>query len=435
MKDDEYKKPGSAEDSEALNADRKTNLGADDGTTPESERESLIDPEPEFEGGHPAESGEPYPASAAGIEEPGHTSLGHSPNHEDAERAALVSPSSAEPGAPVPPGTPPVNTTAPASGRGWMGISLVLLVALIGVTIWGAMRGGAMGGDDVATVNGVGIPKETLYQELVKQGGEQTLDNLITQEVIRQEFDKAGVEVTEEDKNKELEAIKSSYPEGEFEMILMQNGMTEDDVKEQMFIQIGVRKFFEPQTNVTEEQVRERYESSKDQLGTPTQVTASHILLETREEAEAVKAELDGGADFAELAREKSQDPGSKDNGGELGTFGSGSFQNPAFEDAALALEVDGVSDVVESPSGFHIIKVTDKQEGVAPTFEEQAETLRNQLVLEEAQPLIEPWFQEIREKATIRNTLSPEEEPGDTEEQPIPGIENLPAEGVTPAP
>ncbi|WP_020619941.1 peptidylprolyl isomerase [Paenibacillus daejeonensis] len=439
MKDDDYKKPGSAEDSDALDADRKTDQEIEAETTPESDPDHVNDTRSESDASQAAGEREPYPASAAGVEEPGHTTLGDRTDPEDAERAALVSPSSADPQAPVAPETPPISTTAPnttasASGRGWMGVSLVLLIALIAVTIWGAMRGGAIGGDDVATVNGVGIPKETLYQELVKSGGEQTLDNLITEELIRQEFDKSGVVVTDEDQNKEIESLKASYPEGEFELVLAQNGLTEEALKEQLYFQIGLRKYFEPQTNVTEEQVKEYYESIKDQLGTPAQVTASHILLETREEAEAVKAELDGGADFAELAREKSQDPGSKEQGGELGSFGPGAFNNPAFEDAAFALEAGGVSDVVESPSGFHIIKVTDKQEGVTPPYEEQAEMLRNQLISQEANPLIGPWIEEVRANATIRNTLAPEEEPTEDVDPPLEGIEELPLEGNTPA-
>ena len=435
MKDDDYKKPGGAEDSDALDTERKSDPETEADSAAGSDPDHVNDTLPDPDAGLPLGEREPYPASAAGIEEPGHTTLGGQPDPEDAERAALVSPSSADPQAPVPPETPPISTTAPnttasASGRGWMGISLVLLIALIAVTIWGAMRGGAIGGDDVATVNGVGIPKETLYQELVKTSGGQTLDNLITEELIRQEFDKSGVVVTDEDQTKEIDSLKSSYPEGEFELVLAQNGMTEDDLKDQLYFQIGLRKYFEPQTNVTDEQVQEYYESIKDQLGTPAQVTASHILLETREEAEAVKAELDGGADFAEVAREKSQDPSSKEQGGELGSFGQGAFNNPAFEDAAFALEAGGVSDVVESPSGFHIIKVTDKQEGVTPPYEEQAEMLRNQLISQEANPLIGPWIEEVREKATIRNTLTPEEEPTESSDPP----EELPLEGNAPA-
>ncbi|MFS0725619.1 peptidylprolyl isomerase [Paenibacillus sp. 1P07SE] len=432
MNDDENKKHGEAGTPEGPDADRQAESEAreereSDSLSPEEENDRLSDPAPEADRSRPADEIEPYPASAAGIEEPGTAGLGRSADSEDAERAALVSPSSADPQAPTPPETPPVSTTAPnttasASGRGWMGVSLVLLIALIGVTIWGAMRGGDIGGADVATVNGVGISKETLYDSLVEQGGEQTLDALIEKELIRQEFDKSGATPTDQDLNDELESIRSSYPgEGEFEMALLSQGLTEESLKERLFFQVGMRKYFEPQTNVTEEQVQEFYEQVKDQLGTPEEVTASHILLETAEEAEAVLAELEGGADFAELAREKSLDPGSKEQGGDLGSFGRGTMHEP-FEEAAFGLEVGARSGVVESPSGFHIILVTDKQEAVTPSYEEEAEMLRNSLVSQEIQSLIQPWLAEIREKATIRNTLVPEEEPASSQTEEEPG-------------
>ncbi|GBF76329.1 hypothetical protein PA598K_04790 [Paenibacillus sp. 598K] len=430
MKDEENKLPGGAHGESAPDEGRKTDSGQAQETTPEttsgleSDRLDELAPEADV-----TRADEPYPASAAGFDESGRTDAFED---ADAEREGLVATTSGATsgGAGGSGMTPPPS--APASGRGWMGVSLVLLIALIGVTIWGAMRGGAIGGEDVASVNGVGISKETLYEKLIATAGngqtlgEQTLDNLITEELIRQDFDKSGIVVSDEDLNKELESIKSSYPEGQFEMILMQNNLTEESLKEQLYFQVGLRKKFESQTNVTDEKVKEYYESIKDQLGTPEQVTASHILLGTREEAEAVKAELDGGADFAELAREKSQDPGSKEQGGDLGAFGKGMMNEP-FEKAAFALEIGAISDVVESPNGFHIIKVTAKQEAVTPTYEEEAESLRNQLISQEASPLITPWLEEIKEKATITNVLTDKEEPADNGEQ-------TPAEGNAPA-
>lgn len=87
-------------------------------------------------------------------------------------------------------------------------------------------------------------------------------------------------------------------------------------------------------------------------------IRASHILVETEDEAETVKNKLENGADFSDLARQYSTCP-SKEDGGDLGTFGKGKMV-PAFEDAAFNLDRGDVSDPVETEFGYHIIKRTE---------------------------------------------------------------------------
>jgi hypothetical protein len=90
------------------------------------------------------------------------------------------------------------------------------------------------------------------------------------------------------------------------------------------------------------------------------QVHARHILVATQAEAASIKKQLDAGADFATLAKKDSTDPGSKDQGGDLGWFGKG-VMDPAFEQAAFSLKVGQISDPVKSSFGYHIIQVLAK--------------------------------------------------------------------------
>ena len=90
-------------------------------------------------------------------------------------------------------------------------------------------------------------------------------------------------------------------------------------------------------------------------------VRASHILVQTKEEADKLLEEINNGADFGELAKEHSMCP-SKRDGGDLGFFGRGMMVKP-FEDAAFELEVDQVSMPVETQFGWHLIKLTDIKE------------------------------------------------------------------------
>ena len=133
---------------------------------------------------------------------------------------------------------------------------------------------------------------------------------------------------------------------------------------------------------VTEEAARAEYDSFVQQFEPQEEVRASHILVETEEEANALKAEIDGGADFAELARENSIDPGAA-NGGDLGFFGRGMMVQP-FDEAVFAMANPGdVSAPVQSQFGWHVIKLEEKRDSAPPSFEQVAPQIQNQLLMQ----------------------------------------------------
>ncbi|WEJ58959.1 peptidylprolyl isomerase [Devosia sp. FJ2-5-3] len=133
---------------------------------------------------------------------------------------------------------------------------------------------------------------------------------------------------------------------------------------------------------VTEEAVRADYDAFTAQFTPQDEIRASHILVESEEEANAIKAELDGGADFAAIAKEKSIDPGSGANGGDLGFFGKG-MMVPSFEEAAFALTEPGeVSAPIQSQFGWHIIKLGEKRQSQPPTFEQVAPQIQQQVLM-----------------------------------------------------
>ncbi len=135
-------------------------------------------------------------------------------------------------------------------------------------------------------------------------------------------------------------------------------------------------------SQVTDEAVRARYD--KEIANTPpvNEIKASHILVKTEEEARAIIKALDEGADFAELAKEKSTD-GAAANGGDLGFFGPGRMV-PEFEKAAFALEVGAYSkEPVQTQFGYHVIMVTDKRVQQPPAFEQVKDQVRSLLFRE----------------------------------------------------
>src|ERR1700743_595617 len=119
----------------------------------------------------------------------------------------------------------------------------------------------------------------------------------------------------------------------------------------------------------TPDAMKKVYEEAAKQISGGQEVHARHILLETEDDAKAVKAELDKGADFAELAKKKSKDPGASD-GGDLGFFTKDQMV-PEFSAVAFALEPGKISDPVKSQFGWHIIKVEEKRNRKAPDFDQ----------------------------------------------------------------
>ena len=130
--------------------------------------------------------------------------------------------------------------------------------------------------------------------------------------------------------------------------------------------------------SVSEASVRAAYdEKYADGFG-GDEYNASHILVETEEEALAIKAALDQGADFAETAKEKSTGP-SGPSGGELGWFGTGRMV-PEFEAAVESLQPQQISDPVQTQFGWHVIKLNEKRKSAAPSLEEVGGEIADEL-------------------------------------------------------
>ena len=132
---------------------------------------------------------------------------------------------------------------------------------------------------------------------------------------------------------------------------------------------------------ITDDEVRARYDKEIADAPPVNEVHARHILVKTKEEAEAIIKQLDKGAKFEDIAKEKSSDAGSGANGGDLGYFGPGQMV-PEFEKAAFALKPGTYTkEPVQTQFGWHIIKVEDKRAQQPPAFDQVKEQVRSALI------------------------------------------------------
>lgn len=273
-------------------------------------------------------------------------------------------------------------------------------------------------------------PDSPQYQQALQQ----VMPQLVGVEISQAYAQENDIEVTQEDIDEEIETIKDQISEqaqqagqGDigrneaFEQALEQAELTEEelrqDIREQLPIQL-VQEEVVGEVQPTEDEIQAFYDENKEiQFATPEQRCISHILFnnDQQQRAEEVKQQLQDGGNFGELAREFSQDPGSKEEGGELGCQGEGSFV-PEFEEAAFNADEGEVVGPVETEFGYHLIKVTETRPAETAPLEEVKPQIREQLAQEEQFTEFENWLEEEKERRNIEYL------PGYNPDQAAPG-------------
>jgi parvulin-like peptidyl-prolyl isomerase len=256
---------------------------------------------------------------------------------------------------------------------------------------------------------------------------QQIMPTLVDFEIAQAYAEENGITVSENEVNQEIESIKNQIAEQAraqgmdvgreeaFQQALQQAGLTEEELREQLREQLPVQKVQERvvgDVEASQEEVERFYEENKElQFTTPEQRCARHILFnkDQREKAEEVKGQLQNGADFAELAREFSQDPGSAEQGGSLGcnpetdpATGQPIFV-PEFSDAIFAAEEGEIVGPVETEFGYHVIEVTDIRQKSTQPLSEVEDQIRVQLSTDEQAEEFSAWIQDQKEQRDVK--------------------------------
>jgi peptidyl-prolyl cis-trans isomerase C len=204
--------------------------------------------------------------------------------------------------------------------------------------------------------------------------------------------------------------------------MLASQGLDPQSYRAELRVQHTIQKLLgqvaeEAHAQATDQEAMAFYESHPAVFDTGDRVRASHILIrvpegtpaarkeELRKKADALLGRVRAGQDFAALAKQSSEDPGSAAKGGDLGAFGRG-MMVPAFEQAAFALKPGEVSPVVESQFGFHIIKLTEKIPARKAAFPDVKERLKQEMVQQKRQQAQQAFVNSLRAKAKIETFL-----------------------------
>lgn len=217
------------------------------------------------------------------------------------------------------------------------------------------------------------ITKNEFYEEMKSAGGEQVLLQMTVEKVLNNKY-----KISDQDVEDRFKEIEEQYGES-LDMMLAQQNLTRESLKKQLRFELLNNEAVVEDIKVPAEEVQQRIKELN------TELHVRHILVEDEDAALEVIKKLEGGAKFADLAKEFSTDPGSKDNGGEYEWFGFGKMV-PEFWNAAYNLEPSKISEPVQTSNGFHVIETLGKRD-VEKDKETKVdeETIRKELALEKA--------------------------------------------------
>jgi peptidyl-prolyl cis-trans isomerase C len=244
------------------------------------------------------------------------------------------------------------------------------------------------------------------------------LDQLVGYKLLLQEAKARKVAVPDADVDARIAEVKKQFPsEDLFMQTLIDRKMTLDQIKADARRDMSIAKLIDaeiaPRIAVKPAQVDDFYKNNPDKFVEPERVRASHILIATAENADAatkaqakakaqqILKDLKAGKDFAALARQHSQDPGSAVNGGDLGFFPQGQMVGP-FNDAAFSLKPGATSDLVETQFGYHIIRVAEKQPSRTAPLEEMRPRIEEFLKHQNRESETESFVKALRSKSKV---------------------------------
>ncbi|MCQ6569242.1 peptidylprolyl isomerase PrsA [Bacillus mycoides] len=240
------------------------------------------------------------------------------------------------------------------------------MLALAATSVIALSACGTSSSDKIVTSKAGDITKEEFYNQMKTQAGKQVLNNMVMEKVLIKNY-----KVDEKEVDKKFDEMKKQVGD-QFDTLMKQQGLKEETVKNGVRASLAQEQAIEK--TITDKELKENYKP---------EIKASHILVKDEATAKKVKEELGQGKSFEDLAKQYSEDTGSKEKGGDLGYFTAGKMVKE-FEDAAYKMKKDEVSEPVKSQFGYHIIKVTDIKE--QKPFDEVKGDIKKDLVQKKTQ-------------------------------------------------
>lgn len=255
---------------------------------------------------------------------------------------------------------------------------------------------------------GVKFPKEGTpqYNQLVAS----IVTYLVQNEVVAQQAEDMDISVSQKELDERIKAIEEQVGGAKkLDKVLKEQGVGREELREQLtaqMLQDKVREKVYKDVKISDAQLKQYYEdpANRAQFEQPESVDTRHILVKTKAEAEKARAllEADGSdANWKKVAKQYSEDPSSKNAGGDIGSRPKGSLV-PEYEKVAYKLKPGEISKPVKSQFGWHVIEVKSKTPAKERTFEESKEQIKQMLMFQEQAKAWERWLKDAMAEAEI---------------------------------
>ncbi len=279
-------------------------------------------------------------------------------------------------------------------------IWVIVAILIIAVSFGGRYLLGKV--EAFAEINGEKITKDEFYERLEAEAGQAVFSQMLAEKLILQAAKDAGISVEQSEVDEELNMIKLQFgSEDIFNYALMQNGLTEESLREQITFSLYAFKLSTNDVVIEDAEVKDYFEKNKKNFDEPEKVRIAHILVNDEKTAEEILDQIKKGDQFEDLVKTKSIDTTTKNNNGELGYVAKGQMPKD-FEDLVFTTKVNEVaSEVIKTDDGYHIIKVLEKVEEKPANYEDSKDLVKEILLRQKAKPINEV-LTELKDKATI---------------------------------
>ena len=232
----------------------------------------------------------------------------------------------------------------------------------------------------------------------------RVVEQIVHHTLLRQEIKKNEIEISQEELNEVLLKAEAGYPDDSFKRQLEFVGLTRKEweytIENNLLIKKLISNLVNSKVSVSDGEMRRYFEANESRFHKREQVRALHIMVETEEEIHLIQKELQSKQkDFSELAEEFSLGPEGT-RGGDLGFFEAG--QMPEEFDNVFKLKINGVSDIIRTPYGFHLFKVVDKIKERKMSFDESEKSVEQVLLQELQESAFHEWLVQVKEKSEI---------------------------------
>lgn len=292
---------------------------------------------------------------------------------------------------------------------------------------WGPRAAGETDGV-VATVNGEAVTRAELVNELLARHGEAVLEDMIRERAVKQEVARAGLAVTEDEVDAEIERERRSFAQQSKrleDMVSSKYGMSMTGYRGIVRRWLMIRKLIVGREDPSQADVMVWFYQNRARLyDTPAEYRVRHIFIalkdprtgaersqaEVQSRVEAVRNGVLKGTDFRALAKRYSDDAATRDSGGELGTVNERAARThlePSFVEAMVRLK-PGQSGMVDTPKGYHFIQVTARKDGREAEYEDFKRIARVDYIEERALLRREVFLRELMERTRVTRSFSP---------------------------